>query len=274
MTQEQSIDKSVQASHEAGTKYYPNRKDYEEYYIRKGITTSTDQIWSNPQHVVDIQRHWHMQGQNGCVFAQAVAHSPEKHGWDTNVVTQTMIEEGDSSLITRVDQVIQDTIADPNNELVSLLFPSIDSPEGLVQLLHTLDQTRSINITQVEDHDGISKVALRVPLAEGIVQSWLVAFAPLDYLPETRKAPVTEIAVRTKLKPDVMFHMLTQTEDEAHLADVPTGFSDKVMERLWQSTYQRTREVLGGDEARKANPFASAKVTIAVPTILWINHSK
>lgn len=239
---------------------FPTRSNYEQYCVSKGYANSPEEVWLNDQAVKMIQRHWHHTGQNGCVFAQSIAYKQEQIGWES-VVIRDLTPNG----ITKLDNKIDISVNDPSNEVISFLFPNLIDAEQISTITEKLIGLNNIQIGFNTTHGDMITLGLRTPLAEGSILSWIVGFAPLTYLPETRQAPVFELAIRTKTKGDNLFYRLNDSEDEAHLADVPTGYNDKTMKRLWVATYNRTRKILGGNEARKANPFASAKVTIALP---------
>ena len=250
---------------DTGNYSYPSRHDYESYLYEHGYVNELVWCWDEPELVKYAQRHWHHAGQNGCVFAQSIAYRQESIGWRSEVV----YDLSDINLAI-LDQQIASAIDDQTNEVYSLLFPRITTDIDLVNLINWLTSSKYINIEHEANHGDYTGLGLRLPLGKNKdVLSWLVGFAPLNYLPITRQSPIAEIAIRTKIKPENIFYRLNQNTKEAHLADVPLGYNDKVMERLWLATKNHTSELLGGDEQRANEKLASAKITIAVPSNIW-----
>lgn len=132
----------------------------------------------------------------------------------------------------------------------------------LVRLFLTLDGMNHIEGI-FEDYTAIG---IRLALADNVA-SWVMGFGPYPFLPNTRQAPLTEFVIRTKVKPEAIFHRLNQDRRAAHLADTPLHFGDSVAEQLWQSTYAKARTILGGEP----NRLSAAKTTFALPTALWIS---
>ncbi len=261
------IDSSISKSNEIYGSSFPIRVDYESYLLSHGYIDDAKDAWSDPKLVTMIQQHWHHTGQNGCVFAQSIAYKREEIGWESDVIYNLNPET-----LNYIDNRISVAISSLDNEVLSLLFPNIITPEQLVVLIVWLSNVPCMNIEFDIPIDDYTIIGLRIPLGnDGEVQSWLVGFAPMDYLPNTRQSPITEIAIRTKLKHDKLFHRLNQNKNEAHLADVQLDYSEDVMEKLWQATKARTSFLLGGEVERRNIKSASAKVTIAVPTDLWIS---
>ncbi len=246
-----------------GEDSFPTRNDYEEYCLGKGYAKAPDEVWENDHSVKMIQQHWHHTGQNGCVFAQSIAYKQEEIGWESKIIRNL-----EDQTLAELDEMISQAIADPHNEVISFLFPDVTTPEQVSRIVNSLVCLKNIRVGHIKPVGDLVSIGLRTPLGDEDVLSWLVAFAPLEYMPVTRQAPVFELAIRTKLKGDHLFYRLNDNQEEAHLADVALGYSDKTMERLWDATSKRTRKLLGGDEARKQNSIASAKVTIALPNQL------
>jgi hypothetical protein len=261
---------SIAGSNQHAKFQFPSRADYEAYFLGRGMINSGDELWKNSKLVADLQRHWHSRGQNGCVFAQMTAAKSAEKGWASYVVNLPAKElAGEAETISKL---FQETIAVPELQLLSLLFPKVNSLDELLELVKQF--VALFGFTTVEYPLGdLIGVGLRYALQEGDLSSWLVGFGPFDFFPFTRQAPVTELVFRGKEKPEKMFHRLNQERSQVHLADVPLDVEDVVAEKLWQSTYAKTRMLLGGDEARTTNILATAKVTFSVPLELWRSHN-
>lgn len=246
------------------------RSDYEKYCLETDLVSSKEDIWRNEILVKQIQRHWHTMGQNGCMFAQAAIRKSEKYGWFHNVYRQS-IDEVDDTTIQKIDEDISAAIADKNNQALSLLFPLVVSGNDAVSLINRLTTSKNILLASSGEESDVTTYQLRTPL-KGNIQSWIVGFGPMEFLPITRKAPVLELAIRTKEKPENLPALLNSDPKTAHLADIPMSMAFNVIERIWSASVNRTADLLGGIEERRNNKFASAKVTFAIPTNI-IDHT-
>lgn len=256
-----TIKKSVRVSNFE----FSTRQDYIEYFIENGILDSEEQLWKNKEFVSTIHRHWHGEGQNGCIFALLSARGADKRGWTDFVVTE-MVDDIDNNLLSLIEKKILSSIKDPKCQILSLLFSNITTTRDLIKLIKKL---LSIEIIQLENEsifDDWITLALRVPLNTENVLSWLMAFGPFDYFPKTRQSPIIEIAIRVKEKPIDLFYRLNNDRETAHLADLPLDYEDKVMERIWNNTLKRTRTIL----SEEPNHFSAAKTTFTIPREEWV----
>lgn len=238
-----------------GSLTFPNRIDYERYFFLQESVGEPSDVWEDDSLVGQIQQHWHSRGQNGCVFAQTVASKADRLGWNFVIVRG----------LSEVKKDLLQAIESPECQNLSLLFPEVTQPNQLVDLVQSIIKIDDLFRLQVTNHMDTAILALRIKLIPTEVLSWIVGFGPFDFLPYTRQAPVTELAIRTKLKPKKLFWRLNSDQAAAHLEDVPVGLNDHQMEKLWQATYLRTRQILGSSP----RAFSSAKVTFAIPMALW-----
>lgn len=258
----------IHSSIQHGKYVFPGRTDYEKYFMGKGIIKTPDELWNRKDLLPEVQHHWHGRGQNGCVFAQAIACNAADRGWRMSVIDKPLSSLQNPDDLLQIDDLIQASIADPCVQIQSLLFPHVTQPAELVGLVKAISTTPSIFIAKEVHYDYLSTIALRTVIGEGRVLSWLMGFGPFEFFPNTRQAPITEIAIRVKTKPDKIFHKLNQDREAAHLADTPIFMNDLVAERLWQATYAKTRNILGG----VPDHFSAAKVTFSLPRELWVNR--
>jgi hypothetical protein len=116
--------------------------------------------------------------------------------------------------------------------------------------------------TSTVEHNGQSYSLLGLGLDVGFDQgirtlSEVVGFAPFEYLPLTRRAPVPAIAFRAKpansLKP-----LQGRAERRANLAAIQAHIPANTFSRLWEMS-EKLREELDG----KTNPIARARVAFA-----------
>lgn len=250
---------------------FPTRSDYEKYLIEKQIIEDTADLWYDEQLVIAVQRHWHNRGQNGCVFAQVVANKAAEYGW-RSVVIQGGVEQIKKPNMKRlITSAISKSIHDPDCEIISFLFPEIVDPLDLVFLIRILMDTDKIILHDASQIDDMITIALRVAVSdkitpEKIVLSWLMGFGPFKFFPTTRQAPVTELVIRAKPKPEKIYEKLNQDRMAAHLADVPLRLADQAWPRIWESTLRRTRIILEAEP----DSFSAARTTFSIPWALWL----
>jgi hypothetical protein len=200
--------------------------------------------------IVAIQRDWHMRGQNGCVFAMHAARMLSPRQWRYSVQAGELHAE-------TIKREITDAVEDPENQILSLLFPAATTVASIAGLVAAACQIGCYDVTETNDSPGVIQLRYRL----GDVESWIVGFAPLDGLPATRRAPFAELAIRTKIKSAALHPELNGDVTQAHLADVNLNFDNDVMTRLIFKTKARTVKILGGQTARLAMKGAKAKVT-------------
>jgi hypothetical protein len=209
------------------------------------------------EHYASAQRDWHVRGQNGCQFARLVANDAETMGWEYAVCDDTMLTP---DLVRELDEQAQSAIARPETQVLSLLFPRVTTANEAVGIIRLLAAHSRFWLERDEMTNDGQALYLRYPVEED-VQAWIMAFAPLDFLPNTRRGPYFELAVRVKPKPEWLFHRLNQDRDLAHLADVPLVMSERYWEDRFESTLRRTRRILGGEP----DQVSAAKATLVVP---------
>lgn len=243
---------------------FPNRNDYEQYMLQRGYVASLDELYDNPAFVLKMQRHWQAQGQNGCVFGQVAASKAESYGWEANVFSKPIDElEQDPTLLPQLNGLLEQAIMSPDCEALTYLFPRITTIEDMTRLTRLMLQLDRMSFQEVEYEDK-AVIGLRANLGNDVT-SWVVGFGPFQFFTRTRQAPIAEIVVRVKPKPDEMFWRLSKKEGIAHLGDIPTDLNDKVMEALWWKTSERVNQILQ-DTPRITS---AAKVTYILPLDLW-----
>lgn len=259
------IEPNITRTAHFGNLSFPTRQDYVDYFITKGIVKTEDEIWNNNSYLSLIHRHWHGEGRNGCIFALLAARKADEVGWLDFPVTGSITEIEKGTFDNFILHEISAAIENPKCEVLSLLFSNIVSDEDLVRLIKHLIQIKSMILVNQQVIEDWILLALRIQLEKGDVLSWLMAFGPFIYFPQTRQSPITEIAIRTKPKPEKQFHRLSKEKDAAHLADLPLEYSEKIMEKTWENTERRTRLILG----EEPNEFSAAKNTLTLPNKYW-----
>jgi hypothetical protein len=224
---------------------FPTRADY-----LARCANGRDVADLKADQLISIQRDWHSRGQNGCIFAMHAARKLSAQQWRYEVHPP----DPDVQAIRRSISV---SISDPDNQILSLIFPAVECRTGLRQLIDIARSVGCYQAGEVDERSGL--ISLRYPVASA--EAWIVGFAPLAILPPTRQAPFAELAIRTKVKTQALHPALNGDTGQAHLADVDLSFTSNVVARLITKSIARTSRILGGDLARYAMKGAKAKVT-------------
>jgi hypothetical protein len=243
---------------------FPTRKDYGDYFLKQKVVAKESEIWSSKEYVGIIHRHWHGEGRNGCIFALLAARRAKELGWLDFVVTEDIETIENSSVLSKVEKQIKESISNPDCEILSLLFSNIVTTQDFVRLIRLLLTLEMILLSDEQVTGKLVSVSLRIPLGHDVL-SWVMAFGPYKHFPETRQSPITEITIRVNPKPERQFHRLSKDKDAAHLADLPLDYHEGVMEQTWQNTLRRTRQIIGGEP----DNFSAAKTTFSVPKKEW-----
>lgn len=133
----------------------------------------------------------------------------------------------------------------------------------MVKLIRALVRRGPFWLERDDLADGLHHLFLRYPV-DANTQAWVMVFAPLDFIPHTRRGPYTELAIRVKPKPEWVFHRSSQEREIAHLADTSLTMSDRHWEHRWWSTRRRTEMILGA----RPDDISAAKATVTVPAQL------
>ncbi len=240
---------------------FPTYADYEACLINQGACVNECDLRSNEALVRGIHRHWHRQGQTGCWFAQEFSKTMNLEKWRAVVISAHRAVNC-RQIISRE---VEDAIAASDCEALSIIFPRLNT---LSELLDLIGLCRSIEGWMVGPPDGTDDIAgiqIKIPLQHGC-SSWVLGFGPFNFLPITRRAPFTELAVRTKPAKQPLTHDALNTDiDAAHLADIPSHFTQDKFNKCMANTAAMKRRLLQTDD----HPTARAKVTFAIPDSTW-----
>jgi len=123
-------------------------------------------------------------------------------------------------------------------------------------------------LDQVEDFDDSVCLGYRC-LLDG-VKSYVEGFGDFPFLPVTRRAPFTELAMRVKPRPAYTYVFKDAPPGIVHLADLDMkGIPLETLRRLWDGSLVNTRSLLGSaPDIRSA-----ARTTFSVPRSLLITIS-
>lgn len=196
----------------------------------------------------------------GCQYARAMLSAPADYGIILELVPTGSVSE----LAAGVKEQIARHIAAPMTEGLVLAFEQAISESQLAEVVRHLIATAGWH-PRVEylDREGeeFAIVGLDVHVGEDAgypVLAELVVFAPFDYLPPTRRAPVAAIALRTK--PELSDTPLPgRPERRANLAAIKMELPTRAFNKLWDQSIALRKEINGENEtlvrARVALPF-------------------
>lgn len=239
-----------------GGRKFPSSAAYREAVVAETIDSDPSE---RARHYAEAQRDWHLRGQNGCQFARLVAKDAEVMGWDYTVYDGTS-QQITPEIVAELDDQVVDAIKRPETQVLSFLMPNVANARDAVQTMRLLTEHSAFWLERDEMTGDGQALYLRYPVEENI-QAWVMAFAPFDFLPNTRRGPFFELAIRVKQKPDWLYHRLNQEPSLAHLADIPLQMSDRFWDDRFRSTLSRTRRILGGEP----DQVSAAKATLVVP---------
>lgn len=223
------------------------------------IASDADPSLLRHRHHADAQRDWHIRGQNGCQFARLAARDAA-NGWEYLVSDGLPATLTNKDLTELKDHVVAATQR-PETQVLSLLLPEITDPRDAVRMMRMLAKdAEGFWLERDEPTDDGQMLYLRYAVEEDL-QAWIMAFAPFDFLPNTRRGPYFELAIRVKPKPEWLYHRLNQEKTLAHLADLPLDMPPKYWDDRFNSTLERTRRILGGEP----DHISAAKATLVVP---------
>jgi hypothetical protein len=205
------------------------------------------------QEIIAAQLKFFQEGKAGCQFAVLVSNNPGFYRWKHVVV--------DGTDVAKIDQITDGAIADSEINQLSLLFPQIKTRLALEELLNQFELSRVFYFEPEIGFEGYKCVRLRAKVLDKT--SWVSGLGPFNFLPETRRAPYTELAFRVKAKPPYVKSVQPQTPDyQLHVANLELpGIGKDEFVKLWTGSFVRTREVLG----HKPDLLSAAKTTFAIP---------
>lgn len=197
---------------------------------------------------------WVRAGQTGCVFAQLLAGDPPAAGWRSIVVPEPLD-----------DGVLAEVLAAPvlaGAEAAQVAFPWVGTAEELADLvaqIARLPEWHGVEIPGGADPDQV-RVGLRWRLPEPDHVSWVLGFAPFEFMPFTRRGPFVALELRTAAVYQAARRRV-EGHDEVHLADLDAPVGPDRFARMWARTVERKRSLLAGE----LEDAAKARVTFSLP---------
>lgn len=246
--------------------------------------------------IIQKQIEWHGRSSQGCIFA---AYLFKKDPPESKVKRNCFDREINKDLIDEVFSLIKKSINDPDTYVLSIIFPRINTKKQLIDLISLFKEYTDWQIDDSDLWKDHKLVKVRVPLNQKDsndkeIYSWMLGFAPLEFLPLTRQAPFFEIILPTKskyfLKEKFGKYSFTQhfsdsqdrggSTDEAHLADIYIkDVTDNTIrdKQMWDNTSNYVDEVGNVNYGRKYKVLtdsgrldfddtnAKAKITFSYP---------
>jgi hypothetical protein len=205
--------------------------------------------------IIQEQMNFYKNGLSGCYFASVAAKNPHMYGWHQSVIDAN-VQDINESLVSAINN--------PNISTLSLIVPKVCEPIDLINLTQELIQ---VPVIQVESQEYNSFTCLGVRVLVGDYISWVTGFGNFSFLPKTRQAPYTEIALRVKPRPNYEWVLKEAPKMIIHLADLDMlGLSKAIFEKLWKLSFRNTERVLG----HKPDLLSAAKTTFSIPNELLL----
>lgn len=244
----------------------PSRSDYEAFLREHNLLDERETLADRPDLSEPVYRDWQRRPQVACIFARRIATRPRKFNVATVVVAEDPAEQMTHAINTTAEAVMA---ARGSSEALTVLLPKLVVSPLLAAFCKRLgarnDNWRIEAVANPSDRLDRVHVSLRFALQKD-VEAEILGLGPFTFLPATRRAPITALEIRTKVKG----HKKRGRSETArsHLADIEwQGAGNSWFDRAWAQTEEARRTVLGGDDSA-----ARARITFAIPRALWDGH--
>ncbi len=249
----------------------PVREDYVAELRKRGLVRNEREFQDSPDLADAVYSHWQTRPQIACIFARMMAPNLADFGIFRMVYPGAIRKTDVRPIAKAAASFVTNSIADPKCEAASILIPGLLDAPSLVALCRAIGKHDGWSIkaaTNPSDRLDRVYVELRRNVGDGVLAEAL-GFGPFDFLPLTRRAPVTAIELRTK--PDFASDPKDPfKEPRAHLADMlNTGLRGTEFEHAWRGSGSARARVLGGNDSA-----ARARVAFAIPETHWLNRQK
>lgn len=252
------------------------RSQYIAAAVDARLATTEAEVLASDELVADLQRSWHFGGDQGCAFAMAMSKNSDyrsDNGWVTVATRDVDDTRCDGPIVRDLASRVRALFERADVRIVSLLFPHLTEAGAVTHLLRAFEGAGwqlKLNPKEPPGPDWVN-IGVRIPVPNTKAHAFALGFAPLDFLPTTRRAPFTEIVTVAKAKPDweKPFPMLSEKKAEAHIADLGyydlPNISNKAFPKLWERTGVFRLERLSGQDDQSAK----AGVTFLFPRDVW-----
>ncbi len=246
-------------------KRFPTRRDYLSFLIQSSVVPNEAGFVANDELVTAVYLDWIKRGQVGCVFAQLLTRPKHRHILTTVVARERATTSDPHDLALRLAAAVAAGVADEKCEGLTVLFPTVLTPDALVSLVIEVSKLPGWSIERDWPWRGtLSLVGLRVDIAEK-VKAETLGLGPYPFFPATRQCPVTSLEIRTKIDRS----KYSKTDPgilAAHLADLPIDMSPGRFGKMFREwTPALKRRILRGEPDERAK----ASVTYSLPLALW-----
>ena len=263
-----STDKGLHLRDERGrTMRFPRREDYVRQLQKHSLIVNEGGFVADDHLTAAVYLDWLRRPQVGCIFAQLLARPFYRAGITTVVARGTSGIGDPQELATQINGLVDECVANPSCEALSVLLPQILTVEVLAQLVWELSNQPRWTIERERKWRGtLVQIGLRVEIAAGVVAETL-GMGPFGVFPPTRQCPMTTLEIRTKPKRARKSH-LSKTHLAAYLAHVPTNHM--LTRAAHISLFNKftpwlRRRILENKEDTRAK----AGVTYSLPTAIW-----
>lgn len=235
-------------------------------------STSTQQPSDEPSDL-SRQLDWHKKGRQGCAFAARLASGVLKAqagGFYSDYWARKILDGNHAEFAGAMKAFVDESHQNPQRQVVSFLLPGVTTKEQLIALIKQIRAGYAGALVEIHDCPSSphALVRIRLPLSDG-VSAYALGFGPFDWMPETRRAPCTELVLPVKTKQQLKAtygrHTIYQPQaDSVHRDEDPTfvHLADIEMEgitrdtptdkRLWEATTGIKRAKLNAVDDKRA----------------------
>lgn len=233
---------------------FPSRENLIQRLVDKRILPDVGALDGRlgPEHagpLAELMRSWFTAGQTGCQYASNLAGPQQADLW----AAQVLPEHLDDSVFRLVIDSATSQLGVAG--ILMLVFPYVKDEAGILELVRQVACLPDWWWVEKDPMDRLARVGLRWLLPDGKHVSWVLGFAPMPWLPFTRRAPVTALVLR--VRPEAHSTPEEDLEDGlrgvhlAHLAQ-PMGERGESGGPVWKVTERRKRTLLWGDLSQDA----------------------
>jgi hypothetical protein len=106
------------------------------------------------------QLDWHRRGQSGCLFARLAAGNAVPCGWEHLVVPSDNAPE----VLSQLDGHIRVRVSDPQSQILSMVWPGVQTPQRAVRLLRELPKWTHFWLERDAEIGGLRCLKARYPV--------------------------------------------------------------------------------------------------------------